>query len=115
MGDDLAKRVLATIANETGCRVSKLLPQMDVCRDLGVDGDDAHELLLRLSNEFEIAMEGMEFNRHFGPEAGFNPLALMLPSWWRWPRERIPVRVADLIEAARTPRWPIHYPREDAG
>jgi hypothetical protein len=39
----------------------------------------------------------------------------MLPSWWRWQRERIPVRVADLIEAARTHRWPIHYPREDAG
>lgn len=78
-------------------------------RDLGVDGDDAEELLLRLKQEFGVDLEGVQFERHFGPE-GFNPLALLMPSWWRWQRERIPIRIQDLVDAARTGKWPIRYP-----
>jgi hypothetical protein len=74
-----------------------------------VDGDDAHDLLLRLSEEFQINLQRMRFYRHFGPEAGFNPLAVFLPGWWRWRRERIPVTIADLVEAARTRTWSIQY------
>jgi hypothetical protein len=108
MSADLTKRVLQAIADHTGCQPSQLLPQTDLW-DLGVDGADAHELLLRLSREFEIDLTCMQFRRHFGPEAAFNPFALLLPSWWRWRRERLPVTIADLAEAARTRTWPIQY------
>jgi acyl carrier protein len=111
MSDDLSERVMQMIVDQTACRLSDLRPNTDLFRDLGVDGDDAHDLLLRLSDEFGINMENVRFDRHFGPEASlFHPLAAftpLLPRWWRW--QRIPVTVADLIEAARTQTWPIRY------
>jgi hypothetical protein len=67
-----------------------------------------------LAKEFEINPESVRFDRHFGPEAGFNPLGTLLPSWWRWRRERMPVTIADLIEAARTQNWPIRYREKSA-
>lgn len=106
---DLEKRVLAAIADQTRCPLSELSPQTDLFRDLGMDGDDARDLLLRLSEKFEINLENMQFDRHFGPEAGFNPLALLLPTWWQWLRQRLPVTIADLVEAARTRNWPIRH------
>ena len=109
MDADLEKRVVAAIADQTRCPLAQLSPQTDLFRDLGVDGDDARDLLLRLGEEFEIDLEKVRFGRHFGPEAGFNPLAMVLPRWWRWQRERVPVTIADLIEAARTRSWPIRY------
>jgi uncharacterized protein DUF1493 len=108
MSTDLAERVVTVIARQTGCPQSRLQLQTDLW-DLGVDGDDAHDLLLRLGGEFQINLQKMQFCRHFGPETGFNPLAVFLPRWWRWRRERIPVTVADLVEAARTRAWPIRY------
>ena len=106
---ELERQVMAAVADQTGCPLSRLSPQTDLARDLGVDGDDASDLLLRLGEEFGINLENVRFDRHFGPEAGFNPLALLLPSWWRWRRERLPVTIADLVEAARTHNWPIRY------
>ena len=108
MSTDLVERVVSFVAHQTGRRQSRLRLQTDLW-DLGVDGDDAHDLLLRLSEEFQINLQKMEFGRHFGPEAVFNPLAVFLPGWWRWRRERIPVTIADLVEAARTRTWPIQY------
>jgi hypothetical protein len=108
MSTDLAERVVSVIAHQTGCPQSRLPLQTDLW-DLGVDGDDAQDLLLRLSEEFQIDLQNMQFNRHFGPEAGFNPLAVFLPGWWRWRRGRIPVAIADLVEAASTRNWPIQY------
>jgi acyl carrier protein len=105
---DLERCVAAAIADEVRCPLSQLSPQTDLFQDLGVDGDDAHDLLLRLSQEFEINLENLQFDRHFGPE-GTNLFAVLLPSFWRWRRERLPVTIADLVEAARTHNWPIRY------
>jgi hypothetical protein len=107
MHPDLTARVVETIADQTRCHRSRLRLQTDLW-DIGVDGDDARDLLLRLSDEFEINLENMQFHRHFGPE-GTNLLAVLLPGWRRWRRERIPVTIADLVEAARTQTWPIQY------
>jgi hypothetical protein len=104
----LAEQVTDMIADQTRCNRSKVRPQADLFLDLGVDGDDAEDLLRRFREEFGVNLEALQFGRHFGPE-GFNPLVFLLPSWWRWKRERIPVTVADLVEAARTQTWPIRY------
>jgi hypothetical protein len=107
MHPDLAGRIMEIIADETRCHPSRLRLETDLW-DIGVDGDDARDLLLRLSEEFEINLENMQFHRHFGPE-GTNLFAVLLPGWWRWRRERIPVRIADLVEAAHTRTWPVQY------
>jgi acyl carrier protein len=119
MNADLSERVLQMIADQTSCRLSQLRPETDLFQDLGVDGDDALELLIRLRDEFAINMDDVQFKRHFSSEPHlFNPwlsLSLLLPRRWRWPpwrQERIPVVVADLIEAARTQNWPIGYDEE---
>jgi hypothetical protein len=109
MHPELTGRVMDTIADETGCERSRLRLQTDLW-NIGVDGDDARALLLRLSKEFEVNLDNMQFYRHFGPE-GSNPFAVLLPGWWRWRRERVPVTIADLVEAARTQTWPIQYGR----
>ena len=109
MHPHLTERVMETIADETGCHPSRLRPETDIW-DIGVTGDDALDLLLRLRAEFEINLENIQLNRHFGPE-GLNLFAVLSPGWRRWRRERIPVRIADLVEAARTHTWPIRYDR----
>jgi hypothetical protein len=76
------------VADQTGFPRSMLRLDSDLARDLGVDGDDARELLLRLSGDFEANLANLQFHRRFGSEAAFNPLALLRPSWWRWQRER---------------------------
>ncbi len=106
---ELSERVMQMIADQTGFRRSGLRLEMDLARGLGVDGDDARELLVRFSDDFEVNLVNLKVPRHFGPEAGFNPLALLRPSWWRWRRERVPTTIADLVQAARTRTWPIGY------
>jgi hypothetical protein len=96
------------IADQTRRHLSQLRPETDLFQDLGVDGDDAVDLLRRLREEFDANLDALQFDRHFGPD-GFNPLALVIPSWRRWKRERIPVTIADIVEAAQTKHWPIRY------
>jgi uncharacterized protein DUF1493 len=112
MSADLSERVMQMIADQTGFRRSGMRPDTDLARDLGVDGDDARELLLRFGGDFNVNLVNLQFDRHFGPEAGFNLLALLRPSRWRWQSERVPLTIADLVEAARTRSWPIGYDEE---
>jgi hypothetical protein len=104
----LTDQVMEMIADRTQCNRSKLRPEADLFLDLGVDGDDAEDLLHRFREGLGVNLEALQFGRHFGPEA-FNPLVFLLPGWWRSKRQRIPVTIADLVEAARTQTWPIQY------
>ena len=114
MGDELKERVFMMVATQTGHRRAELSLQTNVFRDLGVDGDDAEDLLIGFSKEFDVDLKRLQFSRHFGPEAPFNPIALLMPRWWRWQRERIPVRMQDLVDAAASREWTIRYPEEQA-
>ncbi len=89
---------------------SRVTPSTDLLADLGIDGNDAVEIFESLADRFGVDFSDIRWDRHFGPEAGFNPLALLLPSWWRWQRERIPVRVRDLAHAVVAKRWTMTYP-----
>lgn len=53
------------IADRTGYRRSELRPETDLFQDLGVDGDDALDLLIRLRDDFAINMDEVQFKRHF--------------------------------------------------
>ncbi len=79
----------------------------DLLWDLGISGDDAHEVFVLFSDRFDVDFSsyGIDLAAHFGPErTAFNPLfilALFRPSWWRARRERTSQctvnDVADLI------------------
>jgi acyl carrier protein len=95
-----------------GDRPERVSLKSDLFADLGIDGDDAVEVFQRIEEKFEIDFSLMKWERHFGPEAGFNPFVLLLPSWRWWQRERVPVTVEDLITAICAKRWVKVYPGE---
>jgi hypothetical protein len=59
-----------------------------------------------------VDLTGYRWYEHAAPEVGCNPFWLISPPWWLR-RKRIPIRVADLIDAARTGTWPIRYPEPE--
>jgi hypothetical protein len=114
MSDALTERVFDIVEHHTAVVRAKLSLETDLFGDLGVDGDDGRELLRWLGEQFVINLEAVEMGRHFGPEAAFNPFAMLFPSWWRWHRERVPIRIRDLVGAAEAGKWPIRYSAEQA-
>ena len=73
-----------------------------------MDGDDAVEFFDALVRAFAIDLSAMRWRRHFGPE-GFNPLGYLLPSFWRWRRELLPITIADVLRAVHSRRWDFEY------
>ncbi|PZU85840.1 MAG: hypothetical protein DI527_20760 [Chelatococcus sp.] len=69
-------------------------PERFICfgaDSLGVDGDDAVDLLMHLRKRFGTSFEQFPYDRYFGPEAG-PPLGFL----WKWltgrPLEKLTVR-----------------------
>lgn len=93
------------VARETSVPAHRLSLQTDVGRDLGVDGDEGIDLMLHFAARFAVDLARFDAAEHFGPEAAFNPLALLRPSWWRARRRMRPVTVGDLVRAAVMKRW----------
>ncbi len=82
-------------------------------QDLGADGTDAYELMVKLKEDFEVDMTNFVFENHFGAEHGFNPLVWIF--WLLFEREKlndkgavkkIPITVLDLYESAKIKKWP---------
>ncbi|WP_296265883.1 DUF1493 family protein [Pseudomonas sp. UBA6562] len=73
----------------------------DVARDLGVDGDDANELMVEFFERFSIELNDYDPYRYF-VEEGFNIF------FFRRAKDRrgnIPLRVGMLYLALREKRW----------
>ncbi|WP_144284007.1 DUF1493 family protein [Chryseobacterium echinoideorum] len=50
---------------------NEILPQNTLLTDLGIDGDDAVELLMNLQKNFNVSFESFNFNKYFYRE-GFS-------------------------------------------
>jgi len=100
--NSIADKVINLVARETGSDVRKISLQTELCRNLGVDGDDGIELMEKFGQEFRVDMQKFDFGRYFGPEAGFCPFLIFFPSWWRWRRQFKPLTIADLVKAAES-------------
>ncbi len=103
--DDIKNRIIKIISETHGNRPESINLTTDLCRDLGIDGDDAVELFERLSDEFKIDFSTMQWGRHFGPE-GFNPFSMLTRSFWR---KEIPITLQDLINSAINGEWTKSY------
>ena len=84
---------------------SQIIPGTRLLHDLGIDGDDATEILTAFSEKFRVDMSSFPFALHFGSEAG---------AGYRWVVRKIkggdsipllPVTVQDLIDSANCGRW----------
>ena len=72
--------------------------------DLGVDGDDAVELLESFAARFKVDLAEFPFNRHFGPEAAWCP-PYSLYLWLNGGSKLEAVTVGQLAEAAEKGAW----------
>jgi hypothetical protein len=101
------------VADETGGKADHLKLTTRLLHDLGVDGDDGPEYMQAFAECFDVNLSQFEANRHFGPEAGCNPIFYVYSVLFARDRpKRVPITIRDLVEAARRRKWspPDHPP-----
>ena len=99
------------VAEHSGVARDNLREDARIVEDLHLDGDDVSEVVERIATTFGVDMANYRWYHHHGSE-GCNPFWLIFRPWWMR-KTHIPLRVADLIEAARTRAWPITYPESE--
>ncbi|WP_316205374.1 DUF1493 family protein [Bradyrhizobium sp. SZCCHNS3004] len=100
---EICNRVMSFLMRET--RTKTLLSNdTDIARDLGVDGDDAAEMIQRFQHEFGIEMSEFEFDRYFGRE-GFSLIGFLKNLLLSHPNKK-PLTIKMLCDVAKKGRWP---------
>ena len=92
------QEVIALVAEKTGRPESSITPEKSFYQ-LGIDGDDAVELISELCRRYKVPTEKIELNRYIGPE-GFGLFAHILYVFSRKQRstgELRELRIRDLI------------------
>jgi acyl carrier protein len=110
LDDDLEKWIIKLIVDVTGINPDRISLESCLNHDLGIDGDDAAELLSEYAAAFGVDMSGFHFSKYFQGEPH-------LFNWWvPGPIAKLsPVTVRDLVEAARQKKWRGDGGRRDYG
>lgn len=120
--------------------LDRVQPETTLPYDLGIDGDEAVDLLLAFEEAFGVDLSGFRYYEHFGDEGiplriglVLIPLAIAVGALWEWrwwagaalaavvvalqvarwrygPGFPHPLRVRDLAQAAEAKRWGYPYP-----
>jgi acyl carrier protein len=102
------EEVVALVAKKTGISVTKITPEKTFYQ-LGIDGDDAVELIDELCERYKVPVEGVDLRRYLGPEAGFGVISHIFSALIRKshvePEERKELRISDLVKTAEDHRW----------
>jgi acyl carrier protein len=78
-------------------RAARIRPETFINKDLGVDGDDAVDLLREIQKRFQIDLNDFQVDRYFGPESW--DLAGLLRKIFRGEKLRLePLSVRELGE-----------------
>lgn len=104
MNTDLTEQVIQFVAAETGVIASRITMDSRICEDLGVDRDDAIELLESFAVKFSVDFSELEYSRHFGPEAGCNPIFTLMSLITGYGRKE-PLTISQLIDASKKGSW----------
>jgi hypothetical protein len=99
----LYNKILDFVSSETRTR-KHLSGNTDIAKDLGVDGDDAMEFMLKFRREFDVDLSNFRFDRYFGGE-GFR-LIPAIKSLLGKGEVRDPLTVTLLFDAAKHRHWP---------
>jgi acyl carrier protein len=100
VSNKIEKNVIAHIAEYIGADPDKVTPGMDLFRDLGIDGDDAIDLITSFSKEFQVDVSNFDFGKHFGPEWPPSLLATLFRRIYSKANNITPLTIKDLIKAA---------------
>jgi acyl carrier protein len=97
-------RVISILARRSGVAKEKLTAETRLVEDLMLDGDDAVDALLEISEECSLDVSGFDASRYFHSE----PTLLSLFSFLSSRKSRIvpkqPLTVGELMESARSGR-----------
>jgi hypothetical protein len=113
---ELIDEIRELVADVTNARVENIGPETTLVADLGVDGDDADELLDKYADQFRVSMDGFVFLDHFGWEGWWSfvlvdveLLRLISPRFRRlWKAARANERditIKHLADCAAIGRW----------
>lgn len=111
MRESLFPRVSQFVADFTCVPPNKIGEETTLFGDLGVDGDDGVELLVRFGEEFDVDLSSVDLSKHFGPEGGA-PWAIF--AWIAYACRRgsaeqkarlVPITVGDLCRAAESGKF----------
>ncbi|SFH90536.1 DUF1493 family protein [Albimonas pacifica] len=101
--------IVAFVREETAARREILATT--TLAELGVEGDDHHDLMQSCAERFGVNLDGYRYYFHHGEE-GWNPGALFV----RPPQARVPQIEIDmdlLRRSAEAGRWRVDYPPHD--
>jgi hypothetical protein len=94
------------IARQTGVEPHRLAPSTEIRKDIGVEGDDAEELMDQVRQEFDVDMRDFQLSKHFGPEAPFSLIWYLFTLIFEPQLLKFtPITIADLVQSARQKRW----------
>lgn len=79
----------------------------DLFAAVGIDGDDAFDLMRDFAERFQVDLKDYRWYRHHGTE-GFPLFSRFLRP--PWPGTLLPITVSQLERAATLHRWPAAYP-----
>ena len=100
---ELTHEVLAFLEGEIGG--GRIDIDMDIRRDLGIDGDDAGELLERFSEAFRVDFAPFRYSDYFGPESGFEPITWFFSKLNGSTKPLKPLTVRTLVNSAERGRF----------
>jgi acyl carrier protein len=100
------QEVIALVAKKTGKPESSITPEKTFYQ-LGIDGDDAVELIEALCTRYEVPTEKVDLNKYIGPEGGgvFNHILDAFSRKDESSQERRELRISDLIKTATDRHW----------
>ncbi len=100
------QEVIALVAKRTGRPESSITPEKTFYQ-LGIDGDDAVELIAELCRRYQVPAEQVDLNKYIGPEGGglFNHILYAVSGKKKGSEERTELRIGDLIKTAEERRW----------
>jgi acyl carrier protein len=125
---EISQQVIQFISNQLSVKPEKIFPETSLNIDLGVDGDDASEFLEEFSKKFKVDLSDLKYEKHFGPEAGANPITILI--WltlfvlgrilnrkieYNPGFSLIPITIQDLVDSANAGRWTMEYLPESNG
>ena len=93
-------------------RPERLTPSTRLLHDLGIDGDDAEEILLDFIERFHVDFSSFHFTDYFGSEAGAGGRWLVRKFRGGDALHFAPLTVQDLLDAANRGRWIEHEKHE---
>jgi hypothetical protein len=119
---NLLQQIISFTAQETLSDIDSISLKTRLLEDLGIDGEDGEEFLMRFSREFEVDLSNLTYEKHFGAEAGSNPITLGFyftfvffknlfnPNIGDGKADKlISITIEDLVHAAEAGYWLMNY------